>query len=84
MAENLHNLGLKVTLVEMLDQVMAPPLDYEMAQIVHEHLVTKGVELHLKDGVKSFQYDDKDGRTKVTLQSGTEIEGGFGYIIHWC
>lgn len=74
MAENLHNLGLKVTLVEMLDQVMAP-LDYEMAQIVHEHLVTKGVELHLKDGVKSFQYDDKDGRTKVTLQSGTEIEG---------
>ncbi len=47
-----------------------------MAQIVHEHLVTKGVELHLKDGVKSFQYDDKDGRTKVTLQSGTEIEGG--------
>jgi len=37
MAENLVHLGLEVTLVEMLDQVM-PPLDPEMARLVEGHL----------------------------------------------
>src|SRR5690606_23055117 len=50
MAENLHDQGLDVSVVEMLDQVMAP-IDFEMAQIVHEHLKSKGVTLLLKDGV---------------------------------
>ncbi|HCO18969.1 MAG TPA: pyridine nucleotide-disulfide oxidoreductase, partial [Tissierellales bacterium] len=72
MAENLHNQGLKVSIVEMLDQVMAP-IDYEMAQIVHEHLKTKGVELHLKDGVSKFEYGD--GSTTITLQSGAQVSG---------
>ncbi|MDR7857694.1 FAD-dependent oxidoreductase [Tissierella sp.] len=72
MAENLHELGLKVSIVEMLDQVMAP-IDYEMAQIVHEHLKLKGVDLRLKDGVSKFEY--KDGVTTITLQSGATVEG---------
>lgn len=72
MAENLHDLGLKVSIVEMLDQVMAP-IDYEMAQIVHEHLKSKGVDLRLKDGVSKFEY--KDGVTTITLQSGAEVKG---------
>lgn len=71
MAENLHSLGLEVSIVEMLDQVMAP-VDFEMAQIVHEHLKSKDVNLHLKDGVKGFQY--KNGVTTVTLQSGTTLD----------
>jgi len=37
MAENLQKEGLTVTVAEMLDQVMAP-LDYEMAQLIHENL----------------------------------------------
>lgn len=72
MAENLHDLGLKVSIVEMLDQVMAP-IDYEMAQIVHEHLKSKGVDLRLKDGVSKFEYND--GVTTITLQSGAEVKG---------
>lgn len=72
MAENLHDLGIKVSIVEMLDQVMAP-LDFEMAEIVHEHLISKGVNLHLKDGVSKFEY--KDEKTNVVLQSGTKVEG---------
>lgn len=72
MAENLHDLGLKVTIVEMLDQVMAP-IDFEMAEIVHEHLMAKGVDLRLKDGVSRFDYND--GKTTVTLQSGAKLEG---------
>lgn len=71
MAENLHELGLEVSIVEMLDQVMAP-LDFEMAQVVHQHLKSKEVNLHLGDGVKSFEYND--GITTVTLQSGNKVE----------
>ncbi|MDD4431805.1 MAG: FAD-dependent oxidoreductase, partial [Bacteroidales bacterium] len=36
MAENLHHAGLKVTIVEMAEQVMTP-LDYSMAALVHQH-----------------------------------------------
>ena len=54
MAENLVERGAKVTLVEMMDQVMAP-VDPEMAAIVHEHLRAKGVELILSDGVARFE-----------------------------
>ncbi|WP_346871023.1 CoA-disulfide reductase [Clostridium sp. UBA5119] len=68
MAENLKERGVSVTLVEMADQVMAP-LDYEMAAIVHEHLLQNGVNLILKDGVKSFENCGK----KVVLNSGKEI-----------
>lgn len=65
MLENLHGLGLKVRLVEMLDQVLAP-FDYEMAAILHNHLREKGVELILKDGVKSFRNEGKE----IELTSG--------------
>ncbi|WP_321997785.1 FAD-dependent oxidoreductase [Draconibacterium orientale] len=71
MAENLHHLGMKVSIVEMAKQVMAP-LDYEMAAVVHQHLKTKQVEFFLKDGVTSFKRED--GVLNVTLQSGRQIE----------
>lgn len=71
MAENLYDLGLKVSLVEMADQVMAP-IDYDMAQLVHQHMKDKGVELYLKNGVASFEY--KNGKTTINLQSGAKIE----------
>ena len=71
MAENLHLLGLKVTLVEMADQVMAP-LDYEMANIIHKELKSKGIELLLKDGVKTFSQEADD--VVVELGSGTRLK----------
>jgi NADPH-dependent 2,4-dienoyl-CoA reductase/sulfur reductase-like enzyme/rhodanese-related sulfurtransferase len=67
MAENFHDLGIEVTIVEMLDQVMAP-IDFEMASIVHHHMKEKGVNLILSDGVKSFEY--VDGKTNILLSSG--------------
>ncbi len=70
MAENLYDLGIEVSLVEMLDQVMMP-FDYDMAQMLHEHIAAKGVKLELSNGVKTFEY--LDGKTKVTLQDGKEI-----------
>lgn len=41
MAENLRSAGLKVSLIEALDQVMAP-LDFEMAQLLHENILQNG------------------------------------------
>ena len=70
MAENLHHAGLQVSLIEALDQVMAP-LDYEMAQLLHEEIRSKGVSLHLGDGVDSFA--DEEGRVSVLLKSGTKV-----------
>ncbi len=67
MAENLHRAGIKVTLIEALDQVMAP-LDREMAQLLHENIRQNGVGLHLGDGVASFE--SPDGQTVVHLKSG--------------
>jgi len=43
MAENLHNLGHHVTIVEMADQVMAP-VDFPVAAIVQQHIRSKGVQ----------------------------------------
>lgn len=71
MAENLHARGIKTTIVEMSDQVMAP-LDYEMAAILHDHIFSKGVDLILEDGVQAFA--KKDDKTVLTLQSGQTIE----------
>lgn len=71
MAENLKERQLKVTLVEALDQVMNV-IDYDMAAIVQQQLREKGVNLYLKDGVKSFEREK--GQILVTLASGTVIE----------
>jgi len=69
MTENLHDRGIEVTVVEMLDQVMAP-VDYEMACIVHNHLREKGIKLILADGVREFRNQGK----MAVLQSGRELE----------
>ncbi len=68
MMENLHHLGMDVSLIEMAPQVMGM-FDYEMAQMIHQKIVENNVGLVLNDGVKSF---DQEGK-KVTLSSGLTI-----------
>ncbi|RSK26420.1 CoA-disulfide reductase [Bacillus sp. HMF5848] len=68
MAENLHQRGMDVSIVEMANQVMAP-FDYEMASILHNHIRDNKVDLVLEDGVKEFK---ENGRV-VVLNSGREI-----------
>ncbi|HHU01759.1 MAG TPA: FAD-dependent oxidoreductase [Christensenellaceae bacterium] len=70
MAENLRHLGLNVSLIEMLDQVMAP-MDYEMAQLLHENILQNGVKLHLNDGVSYFK--EENGQVFITLQGGNVV-----------
>src|SRR5690606_14878919 len=69
MAENLVERGVKVSLVEMADQVL-PPLDYEMASIVHDYMRKRGIRLHLGDGAKAL---DRGGR-RLILRSGKTLE----------
>ncbi len=70
MAENLHDAGCNVTVIEMLNQVMAP-IDFEMAQLVHENMKMNGVELILGDGVSKFSHEN--GATKISLKSGKTV-----------
>lgn len=71
MAENLCQAGMSVSIIEMQNQVMAP-LDFEMAQLIHENLEMNGVELILGDGVKSFE--NKGSNTRIHLSSGNVVE----------
>ncbi|MBK9088164.1 MAG: FAD-dependent oxidoreductase [Holophagales bacterium] len=68
MVENFVHLGLEVTLVEKLDQVM-PPLDPEMARLVERYLEKHGVKVVLGDGVAGFT-QEKDGSLNVLTGSG--------------
>jgi NADPH-dependent 2,4-dienoyl-CoA reductase/sulfur reductase-like enzyme/rhodanese-related sulfurtransferase len=68
MAENLAHCGLEVTIVEMLDQVMAP-LDPECARLVERHLEKNGVRLALSDAVAGFK-QTANGSLEVLTKSG--------------
>jgi NADPH-dependent 2,4-dienoyl-CoA reductase/sulfur reductase-like enzyme/rhodanese-related sulfurtransferase len=68
MAENLIHLGLEVTLIEKLNQVM-PPLDPEMAGLVEKYMIKNGVKLELNDGVAGFE-KSTDGSLAVLTGSG--------------
>jgi NADPH-dependent 2,4-dienoyl-CoA reductase/sulfur reductase-like enzyme/rhodanese-related sulfurtransferase len=68
-AENIAQLGIDVTIIEKLPQVMRP-FDFEMAQIIHHELNRHDVRLILGDGIKGF----KDSGKIVMLESGKTIE----------
>lgn len=53
-AENLVERGIKVTLVQLEDQVMLP-FDYDMACILHSKLREKGIDLRLSGKVTSLR-----------------------------
>ena len=60
-----------MTIIEMQNQVMAP-LDYEMAQILHENIRMNNTRLILEDGVDHFE--TQNGSTKIHLKSGRSVE----------
>ncbi|HWR41771.1 FAD-dependent oxidoreductase [Sporomusa sp.] len=71
LAENLAERGIKVTLVELANQVMGP-IDFEMAALLHQHLKEKGVEVYLEDGVRSVRHEER--YSVISLNSQTEIK----------
>ena len=67
-AENLVHREFDVTLVEMLDQVLAP-LDREMARVVEGYVERHGLRLALNDGVSGFR-QAANGSLEVQTKSG--------------
>jgi NADPH-dependent 2,4-dienoyl-CoA reductase/sulfur reductase-like enzyme len=63
----LHHLGLQVTLVEMLDQIM-PPMDHEMVRPLETHLRERGIELVPGEGVEGFEAGE-ESKLREGLQS---------------
>ena len=71
MAENLYELGIDVTIIEMGNQILAP-VDFPIAAIVQQHIRSKGVELLLNNAVAGF---DKTGdQLQVLLKSGITLD----------
>ncbi len=71
MAENLVLHGIETTVVELLDQVMAP-FDFEMASLLNAHLKEQGIRLELKNGVEKIS--QQADRLLVKTKNGNEIE----------
>ncbi|RKD15308.1 CoA-disulfide reductase [Pelobium manganitolerans] len=71
MAENLHELGLEVSVVEMGNQILAP-VDLPIAAIAQKHLREKGIQLHLNTAVTGFEKEDD--HLKVQLQDKAALD----------
>jgi NADPH-dependent 2,4-dienoyl-CoA reductase/sulfur reductase-like enzyme/peroxiredoxin family protein/rhodanese-related sulfurtransferase/TusA-related sulfurtransferase len=69
-AENLREIGLNVTLVEFLDQVL-PTIDKEMATLLSNELTAQGISLKLGCKVERFE---KDGSVlSAVLSDGSKV-----------
>lgn len=71
MAENLHSLGLEVSIIELMDHVIQP-LDSDMAAEVHQHILSKGVGLYLNRGVTAIK--DAGNGYELVLNSGESLK----------
>ncbi len=76
MVEQFIRLGKKVTLIELLDQVL-PPLDRPVTLLLEDELRRHGVELVLGDGIAGFE----DATELVCrLQSGRGVEADLAVL----
>lgn len=66
-AENLNELGLKTTVIELNNQIL-PQVDTEIAFIAQKKMITNGINLVLSDGVQAFEAGN------VILNSGKQVE----------
>ena len=66
-AENLIEMGLDTTLIELNNQILAP-VDFEIAKIAQDEMIKKGVNLILSDGVQKFS------ENQIILNSNNVID----------
>lgn len=73
-ADNLHRLGIAVTLIDRLDQVMAT-LDPEMARPLSDQIRCLGVDLRLGSEIVGFAGSEKEtGQLTVTFRDGGTVD----------
>jgi NADPH-dependent 2,4-dienoyl-CoA reductase/sulfur reductase-like enzyme len=68
--ENLANLGLKVTVIEALNQILPKMLDPDLASIVEDYLKSKEVEIIKNSPVESFEINNNEA-VKVKTANGS-------------
>ncbi|KAH8882532.1 FAD-dependent pyridine nucleotide-disulfide oxidoreductase [Thozetella sp. PMI_491] len=73
-AENARNLGLEVSLVEFKAHVL-PPIDGDMAEVLHTELRRNGVKLFLSAGAKKIE------ESRVLLTDGTEVPAQLVLVV---
>ncbi len=73
MAEQLHAIGKKVSVIELQPQVL-PQMDAEMVRPLEKALGDKGVELILGDGIDGFE--TMSNGISAKLKSGRSLETG--------
>ncbi|MBK8152813.1 MAG: FAD-dependent oxidoreductase [Saprospiraceae bacterium] len=76
MAENLHHLGMHVSVVEMASQILAP-VDFAIAAIAQQHLRHKGLDLYLNTSMTGIRQEDShlfvDLKEKESLEADIVI-----------
>jgi NADPH-dependent 2,4-dienoyl-CoA reductase/sulfur reductase-like enzyme/rhodanese-related sulfurtransferase len=72
-AENLHHLGIRVTLVELGDQVMSM-VDREMAQPMSDAIRAAGVDLRLGTRVSGFEPGARGRGLKLGFADGGRLD----------
>ncbi len=70
MAENLTERGIRVSLVEMADQIMNT-VDFEMASMIQNHMIEHGVNLILGNAIEKIEGKDK---YSIKLSNGKSVE----------
>lgn len=71
-AEALHHRGVKVAVVELLDQILGP-IDKEMADIIEDHCKEKGVKILTSDGVTKL-IGDSEGKVQKVVTNKEELD----------
>ena len=77
LAENLRELGMDVTIVQIQKQLMMP-FDSDMAAFIHAEVRKHGIHLVLGHKVEGFI--EKDGGVNVLLSDGTSLPGDIAVL----
>lgn len=73
MAENLKELGLDITIVQMMDQLLLM-LDFDMAAHVHSYLKKQGIRLLLNTAVTGFAKEGEKIKTDIDRGDGIDTD----------
>lgn len=76
-AENLHRLGISITVIQQTDHIL-PPADADMAAKLHNHMREKGVVLRLNTSVQEI-VETCDGLA-LQLSDGSSLNTDFAIL----
>jgi len=78
-AENLVRRGIKVTMLQILNQILST-WDQEMITTVERHIREQGVDVRLNESAERFEEIEAGTRLAIYLKSGEKIEADFAVI----